>query len=90
MTLEGPSATKRGEAPTFTAVASSAGRRILRWDVRGTGGAFRPEYAQATVADGSTATFVLPSALNDETGEYRIRVTDVLSGASAQRRLRLE
>jgi hypothetical protein len=88
--LEGPPGAKRGEATTLTVVASSPERRILRWDVRGPGGAFRWEYAQATVADGSTAAFVLPSALNDEMGEYRIRVTDVLSGASAERRLRLE
>ena len=34
--------------------------------------------------------FALPSALNDPAGEYRIRVTDVLSGASAETTLRLE
>jgi hypothetical protein len=90
LSLEGPPGAKRGEATTLTVVASSPERRILRWDVRGPGGAFRSEYAHATVADGSTAAFVLPSALNDEKGEYRIRVTDVLSGASAERRLRLE
>jgi hypothetical protein len=88
--LEGPAGAKRGEATTLTVVASSPERRIFRWDVHGPGGAFRSEYAQATVADGSTATFVLPPALNDEKGEYRIRVTDVLSGASAEHRLRLE
>jgi hypothetical protein len=88
--LEGPSAAKRGEAPDFTAIASAGGRRILRWDVHGPDGGFRPEYARVTVADGATAAFVLPSALNDAQGEYRIRVNDVLSGASAERRLRLE
>ena len=88
--LEGPPAAKPGEATTLTVVASSPERRILRWDVRGPQGAFRSEYAQATVVDGSTGAFVFPSALNDEKGEYRIRVTDVLSGAAAERRLRLE
>jgi glycosyl hydrolase family 42 (putative beta-galactosidase) len=90
LSLDGPPVTKRGEATTVTVVASAPERRILRWDVRGPDGALRSEYAQATVADGSTDTFVLPWALNDEKGEYRIRVTDVLSGASAEHRLRLE
>ena len=52
--------------------------------MRGPDGAFRPEYAQVTVEEGPAATFVLPSALNDAAGEYRVRVTDVLSGASAE------
>jgi hypothetical protein len=88
--LEGPGRAKRGEAPVFTASAPSADRRLLRWHVRGPGGAFRPEYAQVAVEDGASAIFVLPSALNDPPGEYRVRVTDVLSGASAEASLLLE
>ncbi len=88
--LEGPGRAKRGDAAAFTASASAAGRRLLRWHVHGPDGAFRPEYARVTVEDGPSATFVLPSALNDPAGEYRVRVTDVLSGASAEATLRLE
>jgi hypothetical protein len=58
--------------------------------VTGPDGAFRPEYAQVVVEEGPGATFTLPSALNDPAGEYRVRVTDVLSGASAEAALRLE
>jgi hypothetical protein len=88
--LEGPGRAKRGEAPVFTASASSATRRLLRWHVRGPDGAFRPEYARVTVEEGPSATFTLPSALNDPAGEYRLQVSDVLSGASAGATLRLE
>jgi hypothetical protein len=88
--LGGPGRTKRGEAPVFTASAPSAARRLFRWHVRGPGGVFRPEYAQVTVEDGASAAFVLPSALDDAPGEYRVRVTDVLSGASAEWALQLE
>jgi hypothetical protein len=42
------------------------------------------------VEDGPQATFTLPSALNDPAGEYRVRVTDVLTGASAEAPLQLE
>jgi hypothetical protein len=90
LSLEGPGRAKRGEAPVFTASASSAARRLLRWHVQGPDGAFRPEYARVTVEEGPSAAFVLPSALNDPAGEYRVRVTDVLSGGSAEATLRLE
>jgi Beta-galactosidase len=87
--LEGPARAERGTAPAFTAVVSPA-RRILRWHVHGPDGAFRPEYAKVTVEDGASATFPLPLAFNDAAGEYRVRVTDVLDGASAEARLRVE
>jgi hypothetical protein len=88
--LEGPSRARLGEAPVFTAFASPGARRLLRWHVRGPDGALRPEYAQVAVEEGPEATFVLPSARSDPAGEYRVRVSDVLSGASAEARLRLE
>jgi hypothetical protein len=89
MRLEGPTRAKLGEAPVFTASAS-AGRRLLRWHVLGPDGTLRPEYAQVTVEQGPEATFALPSALSDPAGEYRVRVSDVLSGATAEAGLRLE
>jgi hypothetical protein len=88
--LEGPARAKRGDAVAFTTSASGASRSLLRWHVHGPDGTFRPEYAQVTIKEGPSAEFVLPAALNDPTGEYRIRVTDVLSGASADTTLRLE
>ena len=88
--LEGPTQAKPGTAPAFTATGSSATRRLLRWHVRGPDGALRPEYARVTVEEGPSATFTLPSALNDAAGEYRLQVTDVLTGASAEATLSLE
>jgi hypothetical protein len=88
--LEGPDRANRGEPVGFVAALGAPARRLLRWHVHGPGGALRPEYAQVTVVDGGQATFVLPTALNDPAGEYRVRVTDVLTGASSQRTLRVE
>jgi hypothetical protein len=88
--LEGPGRAARGTAPAFTATVSTAGKRLLRWHVWGPDGTFLPEYARTTVEEGASADFVLPSALNDAPGEYRLDVTDVLSGASARTTLRLE
>jgi hypothetical protein len=88
--LEAQVRATRGEAPVFMASAPYAAKRLLRWHVTGPDGVFRSEYARVTVEDGASATFVLPSALNDPIGEYRVRVTDVLSGASAETALQLE
>jgi len=90
MRLEGPVRARRGEAAAYTVRASAAARRLLRWHVLGPDGGFQPQYAQVTVEDGDSAAFVLPSALDDPAGEYRVRVTDVLSGATAEASLRLE
>jgi hypothetical protein len=88
--IAGPEQARRGEAPEFSAIGSETGRRLLRWHVHGPGGAFLPEYAKVTVEDGPAATFTLPLALGDASGEYRIRVADILGGAAAEARLRFE
>ena len=77
-------------AGSSAAVGPLARRRLLRFSVYGPDGAFRPEYARVSVEEGAEARFVLPSALNDPAGEYRVHVSDVLSGASAAASLRLE
>jgi hypothetical protein len=88
--LEGPDRAKRGDAVAFAVPASAPGRRLLRWHVHGPDGSFLPEYARVTVEDGPTAPFALPTALNDPAGEYRVRVTDVLTGVSSETSVRLE
>ncbi len=42
-----------------------------------------PAYSKNVLAEGGQATFTLPSALNDAPGAYTVRVTDVVTGASA-------
>ncbi len=88
--LEGPARAAAGAAVDLTAALPNAGRRLLRWHVVGPDGAFRPEYARVTVEDGAAARFTLPTALDDPPGEYRVRVGDVLGGASAEARIRIE
>jgi hypothetical protein len=87
--LEGPREARLGTAPVFS-VTAPAGKHLLCWHVWGPDGVFLPEYADVVVAEGPPAPFVLPSALSDVAGEYRVRVSDVLSGAAAEARLRLE
>lgn len=92
LSLSGPATARRGDAVEYTATgpAVTTARRLLRWQVFGPDAELRPEYARVSVEDGPAARFVLPSALNDAAGEYRVRVADVLGGASAEATLRLE
>jgi hypothetical protein len=82
--LEGPARGRLGEEAAFTVSAGSATRRLLRFHVLGPDGRLLPEYARVDVADGPTASFTLPSAVSDPPGEYRLRATDVLTGATAE------
>jgi hypothetical protein len=47
-------------------------------------------YAKNVLVEGARATVVLPSALDDPAGEYTLRVTDVVSGATAEAKVRLK
>ena len=83
--VEGPLEAARGGNPVFRVAAPLAGKRLVRWHVFGPDGAFHPEYAGHAVTDaGQVTTFVVPWALSDSPGEYRLKVTDVLSGAHAE------
>jgi len=88
--MDGPREAARGEAATFTLTASAPGRRLLRWHVFAPDGGFLPEYAGCAPVEGTSASFVLPSASSDPPGEYRLRATDVLSGARAEATVRLK
>jgi hypothetical protein len=88
--VEGPREAARGDTVAFTLAASASGRRLVRWHVFGPDGAFLPEYAGHTLLDGTGTRFVLPSAVSDPPGDYRLKATDVLSGAGAEVPLRLK
>ncbi len=88
--IDGPREASRGEAAAFTVTASVPGRRLVRWHVLGPDGGFLPEYAGHALLEGTTARLVLPSALSDAPGAYRLQATDVMSGARAEAMLRLK
>jgi hypothetical protein len=62
----------------------------VRCHVLSPDGAFLPEYARNVIVEGGAGRFVLPSALNDPAGEYRVQVTDVLDGSRAEARIALK
>jgi hypothetical protein len=82
--IDGPESAGRGEHPRLVVTSREGGRRLVRAHVFGPDGVFRPEFARNLLLDGSPATFVVPLALDDAVGTYRVVVEDVLSGARAE------
>ena len=83
LSVSGPAQARRGEVMTFALKGEGAGPRLVRCHVFAPDGRFLPQYAQNVVFEGAGA-FVLPVALSDEPGRYRVRATDVLTGTAAE------
>lgn len=83
LTLRGPAAARLGEHPEFTAASSGGARRLFRCQVTAPDGSVPLAYSKNVLTESGRATYTLPSALNDAPGAYTVRVTDVMTGASA-------
>lgn len=82
--LEGPRGARRGDPLSFAITATGPGERLVRCHVTGPDGAFLPESARNVVVEKGEGTFLLPSALSDAAGSYRVTATDVVTGARAE------
>ena len=85
LSVEGTPAGSQGERLQFQVRAGAAGQRLVRCHFFGPDGKFLPLYSRNLLLDGQ-ASLVFPSAFNDPSGEYRLRVEDLSTGASAERR----
>jgi hypothetical protein len=90
ITLRGATTALRGEHPRFELAASKPGRHLVRCHVFAPDGSMLPAYSNNVLVDRATATFILPSALNDPPGTYTIRATDVVTGATTETRIILK
>jgi hypothetical protein len=88
--LSGPASAERGEHVAFDISSAPAGRRLFRCHFFAPDGSMLEAYARNVLAEDGRAAVVLPSALNDPEGVYTLRVTDVLTGATAEAKIRLK
>ena len=79
-----PKVANRGEHLATQITSSVDGPRLVRCHVFGPDGSLLPIYSQNLLLSRDSATFTLPSALNDPIGNYIIRATDVVSGATVE------
>jgi hypothetical protein len=89
VTLRGPAAAEPGEHPEFSVTSSARGPSLVRVEVFAPDGSPVQAYAKNILLDGGRASFALPTALNDRAGEYALRATDVVTGASAAAKIRI-
>ena len=90
ITLGGPPSAALGEHVAFNISSAPAGRRLVRCHFFAPDGSMLEAYAKNVLLENSNAKVVLPSALNDPAGEYTLRVTDVVTGATAETKIRLK
>jgi hypothetical protein len=48
-----------------------------------------PVYARNVLMNNGSSTFILPAALNDPSGRYTVRATDVVTGATVETKINL-
>jgi hypothetical protein len=88
--LSGPADAKLGDHPSFTITPAAAGRHLVRCHFYAPDGTFLHNYATNVVFDGPSGAVVLPSAVNDAPGQYTLKATDVMTGASAEAKITLQ
>ena len=90
LALNAPAAANRGDHVTMQITSSVRGPRLVRCHVFGPDGLMMAAYAQNLLIDNVTTRFIFPSALNDPVGNYIVRATDIVSGATTETKLVLK
>jgi Beta-galactosidase trimerisation domain/Beta-galactosidase len=87
--IEGESFAARGEHVRLNLTSTSTSGNLIRCHVFAPDGTRLSMYSSNVLLDGKRGSFVLPFALNDTPGKYRVRATDVLSGETVEQTIEL-
>jgi hypothetical protein len=90
ITLTGPDKARLGEHARFEVTSTKGEKSLVRCHFFGPDGRFLSDYAKNVLVEKGSGSVVLPSALNDARGTYTLKATDVVTGASAERKITLE
>ncbi len=88
--FEGPVSARPGEHVSFALTSSKSATSLVRCHVYAPDGTRLPVYSNNVLVQGGRGTFTLPFALNDPSGKYVIRATDVMTGAVVERTISLD
>jgi len=88
--LDGPGLAKRGDHILFTLNSNGSGSALVRCHVFAPDGTSLPAYSSNILVQRGTGSFTLPFALNDGSGKYVVRATDVVSGATTEKMIELK
>ena len=88
--IDGPPSAHRGDIVELRlASGSPAARAVLRLDVLDPDGVTAAHYSGNVIGQGMSASKLFPIALNDKTGIWKLRATDLFSGRSTARELQV-
>ena len=89
--IAGPRRAHLGEVAEFQIRSSSpAEHGVIHLDVTDPEGGTIAHYSENLLVDGAVTTKVLPLALNDKTGVWKLRATDLPSGGTATAELQVD
>lgn len=88
LNLAGPASAQTGQHVSFN-LSTAPGARLVRCHVSAPDGSHLPIYSKNVLVEKGRGTFTVPFALNDPTGKYLVRATDVVTGNSAEARIEL-
>jgi len=87
--FDGPVSAHAGEHVSFGLKSTTAGTSLVRCHVFAPDGSRLPIYSNNVLLENGRGTFSLPFALNDPTGKYVVRATDVVTGAVIEKSIEL-
>jgi hypothetical protein len=88
--FDGPVAAHSGEHVSFSLRSTTADTRLVRCHVYAPDGSRVPIYSNNVLVEKGSGKFILPFALNDPTGKYVVRATDVVTGAITEKSIELK
>ena len=88
--LEGPAEVQMGRQATLNILSDATGQSLIRCHVFAPNGSIIPIYSRNTLLEKGRTIFVVPFALNDQPGKYKVRATDIVTGAFSETTIELK
>ena len=90
LSVDGPGSARAGDQVSFSFKSTTTVTGLVRCHVYGPDGNRLPIYSKNVLVENGRGTFSLPFALNDPTGKYVVRATDVVTGAVIEKSIELK
>jgi len=87
--FDAPDSARAGEQVSFSFKSTTTGTSLVRCHVYAPDGSRLPIYSSNVLIQNGRGTFSLPFALNDPTGKYVVRATDVVTGAVTEKSIQV-
>jgi hypothetical protein len=88
--FEGPVSAHAGDHVSFSLKSTIADKTLVRCHVYAPDGSRLPIYSNNVLVENGSGKLILPFALNDPTGKYIVRATDVVTGAVIEKSIELK